>query len=37
MILNANRRILLVDDNPAIHEDFKKVLLGFAGSERRAR
>ncbi len=27
MILNANRRILLVDDNPAIHEDFKKVLL----------
>jgi PAS domain S-box-containing protein len=27
MILDANRRILLVDDNPAIHEDFKKVLL----------
>ena len=27
MILGANRRILLVDDNPAIHEDFKKVLL----------
>jgi PAS domain S-box-containing protein len=27
MILEANRRILLVDDNPAIHEDFKKVLL----------
>ena len=27
MILDANRRILLVDDNPAIHEDFRKVLL----------
>ena len=27
MILDANRRILIVDDNPAIHEDFKKVLL----------
>ena len=27
MILEANRRILLVDDNAAIHEDFKKVLL----------
>ncbi len=27
MILEANRRILLVDDNPAIHEDFRKVLL----------
>ena len=22
----ANRRILLVDDNPAIHEDFRKIL-----------
>ena len=28
MILEANHRILLVDDNPAIHEDFKKILLG---------
>ena len=28
MILQANHRILLVDDNPAIHEDFKKILLG---------
>ncbi len=27
MIFEANRRILLVDDNPAIHEDFRKVLL----------
>ena len=27
MILGANRRILLVDDNPSIHADFKKVLL----------
>ena len=31
MILEANRRILLVDDNPAIHEDFKKVLLDSQG------
>ena len=23
-----NNRILLVDDNPAIHEDFRKILLG---------
>ena len=23
----SNRRILLVDDNPAIHEDFKKILV----------
>ena len=28
MIIEANHRILLVDDNPAIHEDFKKILLG---------
>ena len=27
MIFEANRRILLVDDNPAIHGDFQKVLL----------
>ena len=27
MILGADRRILLVDDNPSIHTDFKKVLL----------
>src|SRR5947208_1408798 len=27
MIIQANHRILLVDDNPAIHQDFKKILL----------
>ncbi len=26
--MDKNRRILLVDDNPSIHEDFKKILLG---------
>ena len=26
MSFEANRRILLVDDNPAIHEDFRKIL-----------
>ncbi len=26
-LLTPNRRILLVDDNPAIHDDFKRVLL----------
>src|SRR5438128_4317750 len=25
-ILSPNRRILIVDDNPAIHEDFRKIL-----------
>jgi PAS domain S-box-containing protein len=28
MNLQSNNRILLVDDNPAIHEDFRKILLG---------
>jgi signal transduction histidine kinase len=28
----ANRRILLVDDNPAIHEDFRKILGGSDAS-----
>ncbi|HEY3897710.1 MAG TPA: response regulator [Chthoniobacter sp.] len=28
MNLPINSRILLVDDNPAIHEDFRKILLG---------
>ena len=28
MNLPLNNRILLVDDNPAIHEDFRKILLG---------
>jgi two-component system, NtrC family, sensor kinase len=26
--MEKNRRILLVDDNPSIHEDFRKILLG---------
>ncbi len=25
---DANNRILIIDDNPAIHEDFRKILLG---------
>ncbi len=29
-----NNRILLVDDNPAIHEDFRKILLGAAKNSR---
>ena len=28
----SNNRILLVDDNPAIHEDFRKILLGSKSS-----
>jgi CheY-like chemotaxis protein len=31
MSANDNRRILVVDDNAAIHEDFKKILCGSAG------
>ena len=27
---NANRRILIIDDNPAIHEDFRKILAAPA-------
>jgi len=26
-----NRRILVVDDNPSLHEDFKKILIGNSG------
>jgi PAS domain S-box-containing protein len=29
---NRNRRILVIDDNPAIHEDFRKILAGPADS-----
>lgn len=29
-----NQRILIIDDNPAIHEDFRKVLTGSSDSER---
>lgn len=32
-----NKRILLIDDNPSIHEDFRKILIGGeAGEELRA-
>ncbi len=31
---STNRRILIVDDNPAIHEDFRKVLAKPRGSAR---
>ncbi len=27
MEAQANLRILIIDDNPAIHQDFKKILL----------
>lgn len=30
MSLQCNRRVLLIDDMPAIHEDFRKVLCGSA-------
>ena len=30
----ANNRILIVDDNPAIHEDFRKILLGGLHSDQ---
>ena len=29
-----NQRILIIDDNPAIHDDFRKVLQGSSESER---
>ena len=29
-----NQRVLIIDDNPAIHEDFRKVLMGSSDSER---
>ncbi len=29
-----NQRIIIIDDNPAIHDDFRKVLLGSSDSER---
>ena len=32
MTHHDNRRILLIDDNPEIHEDFKKILLPAAAS-----
>ena len=27
---SSDMRILIIDDNPAIHEDFKKILVGNA-------
>src|SRR5262249_47721417 len=30
-LLSINHRILIVDDNPAIHDDFRKVLAGNLG------
>src|SRR5436309_1726660 len=27
-LFESNRRILVVDDNPAIHEDIRKILIG---------
>ncbi|MDQ5898862.1 MAG: diguanylate cyclase, partial [Pseudomonadota bacterium] len=32
-----NRRILLVDDMPAIHDDFRKILSTAAGQARDAQ
>ena len=34
MNVPLNNRILLVDDNPAIHEDFRKILLGASAKAR---
>lgn len=30
---NPNRRILIIDDNQAIHDDFKKILAGRSGDD----
>jgi PAS domain S-box-containing protein len=30
-----NRRVLVVDDNQAIHEDFRKILVGRPGADRQ--
>ena len=32
----TKRRILVIDDNPSLHEDFKKILVGIS-SEAEAR
>ena len=31
-MVEANWRVLVVDDNPAIHEDFRKILANGAAS-----
>jgi two-component system cell cycle sensor histidine kinase/response regulator CckA len=33
MNTSANNRILIIDDNPAIHEDFRKILVGEVESD----
>jgi two-component system, sensor histidine kinase and response regulator len=33
----VNRRVLVIDDNPQIHEDFRKVLLGSAERDAKAQ
>src|SRR5688572_13086811 len=35
--LNKNRRVLVVDDNQAIHDDFRKILAGDDGASELAR
>ena len=35
MIIEANHRILLVDDNPAIHQDFRKILIPSPNEENK--
>ena len=32
-LLEPNHRILVIDDNPAIHEDLRKILIGDASAE----
>ena len=32
-VIQANRRILVIDDNQAIHDDFRKILCGTPGSD----
>ena len=32
-IFESNHRILIVDDNPAIHEDIRKILIGSDDSD----
>ena len=33
-LIEPNRRILIVDDNRSIHEDFEKILGGSAANDR---
>ena len=36
-MLNPNHRILIVDDNPAIHEDFRKILCPTKSNQSEVR